>query len=100
MLEAKLAEDATLETFVKVTEEHRRERQRRMDAGDETAQLKFSRPGPQQNKQQQQQQPSNRGPQAPSHPPRRPAVQSSGYSNAPRHGTSYGAQKRTYSAPG
>lgn len=96
MLEAKLADDASADTFVKVTEEHRRERQRRMDAGDETAQLKFSRPGPPQNKQQ----PAGRGPQAPSHPPRRPAVQSSGYNNPPRQGTSYGAQKRTYSAPG
>lgn len=27
--------------FVKLTEEHRRERQRRIDAGDETARLKF-----------------------------------------------------------
>merc|ERR1712070_502678 len=81
MLEAKLAEDATLETFVKVTEEHRRERQRRMDAGDETAQLKFTRPGPPQAKQQQQQ--TGKGPQAPNHPPRRPAVQSAGYNNPP-----------------
>lgn len=98
MLEAKLAEDATLETFVKMTEEHRRERQRRMDAGDETAQLKFSRPGPPQAKQQQ----AGKGPQAPNHPPRRPAAQSAGYNNPPRYGSSsYGAQKRPYSsAPG
>jgi len=31
-----------LDEFVKLTEEHRRERQRRIDAGDETARLKFS----------------------------------------------------------
>jgi len=31
-----------LDTFVKVTEEKRRERQRRIDAGDETAKLKFT----------------------------------------------------------
>merc|ERR1711998_346737 len=94
MLEAKLAEDASLETFVKMTEEHRRERQRRMDAGDETAQLKFTRPGPPQAKQQQQQQPG-KGPQAPNHPPRRPPVQSAGYNT---YGSSYGAQKRPYSS--
>merc|ERR1719356_341285 len=32
--------------FVKLTEEHRRERARRVDAGDETAKLKFTRPEP------------------------------------------------------
>mmetsp|Transcript_121531 Transcript_121531/g.343824 ORF Transcript_121531/g.343824 Transcript_121531/m.343824 type:complete len:822 (-) Transcript_121531:120-2585(-) len=42
MLSTKLAEDATPETVVKLTEESRRERQRRIDAGDETARLKFS----------------------------------------------------------
>jgi len=34
----------SLEIFVKLTEEHRRERQRRIDAGDETARLKFMPP--------------------------------------------------------
>jgi len=38
-----LAEDTAFAQFVKFTEEHRRERQRRMDAGDETAELKFPR---------------------------------------------------------
>merc|ERR1711957_1076221 len=33
-----------LDIFVKLTEEHRRERQRRIDAGDETARLKFIAP--------------------------------------------------------
>jgi len=33
-----------LDSFVKLTEEHRRERQRRIDAGDETARLKFVTP--------------------------------------------------------
>merc|ERR1711957_479188 len=31
-----------LDIFARLTEEHRRERQRRIDAGDETAKLKFS----------------------------------------------------------
>ena len=38
-LVAVLAEDTPVENFVKLTEEHRRERQRRIDAGDETAKL-------------------------------------------------------------
>jgi len=45
------AEDTPVENFVKLTEEHRRERQRRIDAGDETAQIKFVRPAPAQAKQ-------------------------------------------------
>merc|ERR1712174_57187 len=35
-------EEDDLDIFVKLTEENRRERQRRIDAGDETARLKFS----------------------------------------------------------
>mmetsp|Transcript_101547 Transcript_101547/g.206193 ORF Transcript_101547/g.206193 Transcript_101547/m.206193 type:complete len:917 (+) Transcript_101547:51-2801(+) len=50
-LEVMQAEDTPLENFVKLTEEHRRERQRRIDAGDETAQIKFQRPAPVQAKQ-------------------------------------------------
>lgn len=43
MVATQLAEDVeTPELFVKLTEESRRERQRRIDAGDETARLKFS----------------------------------------------------------
>merc|ERR1711972_39864 len=38
-----LAEDATTSDIIKLTEEHRRERQRRADAGDESAELKFPR---------------------------------------------------------
>merc|ERR1712203_483469 len=45
------AEDAPVENFVKLTEEHRRDRVRRIDAGDETAQIKFVRPAPVQAKQ-------------------------------------------------
>jgi len=41
MLEVKVSEDQTFDHFVKLAEEHRRERQRRLDAGDETAELKF-----------------------------------------------------------
>eukprot|EP00930_Biecheleria_cincta_P011306 TRINITY_DN113_c0_g1_i1.p1 TRINITY_DN113_c0_g1~~TRINITY_DN113_c0_g1_i1.p1 ORF type:complete len:838 (-),score=246.01 TRINITY_DN113_c0_g1_i1:112-2625(-) len=36
--------DVALEQFIRLTEENRRERQRRLDAGDETARLKFTRP--------------------------------------------------------
>jgi len=46
MLDAVLPEDAPIERFVKICEEHRRERVRRSDAGDETAELKFTRPSP------------------------------------------------------
>ena len=35
-----------LDVFVKLTEESRRERQRRLDAGDETARLKLAFPEP------------------------------------------------------
>ena len=45
-LKADDPEDTPLERFVKLTEDNRRERQRRIDAGDETARLKFSRPAP------------------------------------------------------
>jgi len=45
-LKAEQAEDTPLETFVKLAEEHRKERERRVDAGDETAKLKFSKPQP------------------------------------------------------
>eukprot|EP00930_Biecheleria_cincta_P011308 TRINITY_DN113_c0_g2_i2.p1 TRINITY_DN113_c0_g2~~TRINITY_DN113_c0_g2_i2.p1 ORF type:complete len:876 (-),score=241.20 TRINITY_DN113_c0_g2_i2:533-3061(-) len=39
-------EDIALEQFIRLTEDNRRERQRRIDAGDETARLKFIRPSP------------------------------------------------------
>jgi len=42
-LKSVLEEETAFAQFVKFTEEHRRERQRRMDAGDETADLKFPR---------------------------------------------------------
>jgi len=41
MLEAILPDDTLISAFIKLTEEHRRERQRRLDAGDESAELKF-----------------------------------------------------------
>merc|ERR1740129_2210810 len=41
-----MAEGTKLEQFVRLTEEHRRERQRRIDAGDESAKLNFTRPAP------------------------------------------------------
>lgn len=46
MVEVKLPEDNPFDHFVKLAEEHRRERQRRLDAGDETAELKFRKPTP------------------------------------------------------
>jgi len=46
MLETLLSEDTSHEYFVKLTEDHRRERARLIEAGDETATLKFSRPAP------------------------------------------------------
>jgi len=42
-LEVSLPEDTALEQFVKLAEAHRRDRQRRLDAGDESAELKFPR---------------------------------------------------------
>eukprot|EP00927_Polykrikos_kofoidii_P027805 TRINITY_DN2434_c0_g2_i1.p1 TRINITY_DN2434_c0_g2~~TRINITY_DN2434_c0_g2_i1.p1 ORF type:complete len:904 (-),score=172.59 TRINITY_DN2434_c0_g2_i1:162-2825(-) len=41
MLEPKLAVDTAMDHFVKLTEEDRRDRRRRSDAGDETAGIKF-----------------------------------------------------------
>eukprot|EP00930_Biecheleria_cincta_P023397 TRINITY_DN16912_c0_g1_i1.p1 TRINITY_DN16912_c0_g1~~TRINITY_DN16912_c0_g1_i1.p1 ORF type:complete len:871 (-),score=228.44 TRINITY_DN16912_c0_g1_i1:111-2696(-) len=45
-LKAEQDEDIALEHFVKLTEDNRRERQRRIDAGDETGRIKFTRPSP------------------------------------------------------
>mmetsp|Transcript_55488 Transcript_55488/g.162098 ORF Transcript_55488/g.162098 Transcript_55488/m.162098 type:complete len:831 (-) Transcript_55488:87-2579(-) len=46
MIQTQLFEDTPMDNFVKLTEDHRRDRQRRLDAGDETALLKFTRPAP------------------------------------------------------
>merc|ERR1719247_1485673 len=43
-LEAVLPADAPMDKFMRISEEHRRDRQRCVDAGDETANLKFERP--------------------------------------------------------
>merc|ERR1712187_195681 len=45
MFSSNLTEEAQPDMFVKLTEEKRRERQRRIDAGDETARLKFNPAG-------------------------------------------------------
>jgi len=45
-VEAVMPESAPFDKFVRYTEDHRRERQRCIDAGDETALLKFMRPAP------------------------------------------------------
>lgn len=47
-IDVPLPDDADVAVFVKATEEHRRDRQRRLDAGDESAQLKFPRQLPSQ----------------------------------------------------
>mmetsp|Transcript_114697 Transcript_114697/g.370635 ORF Transcript_114697/g.370635 Transcript_114697/m.370635 type:complete len:807 (+) Transcript_114697:76-2496(+) len=44
MLEGQLPEDSPMDHMVKLAEENRRDRQRRLDAGDESAELKFKRP--------------------------------------------------------
>merc|ERR1712060_267290 len=53
-IESQLPEDTPMENFVKLTEEHRRDRQRRADAGDESAVLKFSSSTPASARQPQQ----------------------------------------------
>lgn len=45
-LEAQLSEDTPLENFVRLTEDERRDRNVRIDAGDEAASLNFQRPHP------------------------------------------------------
>ncbi|CAE8733175.1 unnamed protein product [Polarella glacialis] len=45
-LKTLLPEEEPLDKFVRFAEEHRRDRQRCIDAGDETAVLRFSRPAP------------------------------------------------------
>jgi len=111
-LEAQLADDTPLDNFVKLSEDHRRDRQRRLDAGDESALLKFarapppgSRPGdkpPQRPVPQGRPGPGSRsaayGGRPPSGPPSR-------YGSAPAPGRgsvpSFGGQKRSYpSTPG
>jgi len=84
-LKAEQAEETSVETFAKLTEDHRRERERRVDAGDETAKLKFNRPAPPASK------PAEKG-----------GSGKGSYSSGKGGGSSYGsssqgAQKRTYS---
>jgi len=96
------AEDTALDNFVKLTEEHRRERERRVDAGDETAQLKFKRPAPPQTAR-----PDSKGgakgngkgggkssTPAPTH------SSSYGSSGGSYGSSSYGGQKRSYPSTG
>jgi len=96
-LKPELPDDASPSDFVKVTEDHRRERQRRIDAGDETAQLKFARPAPQPPKQPQQSAYGSRA--APSQQSSR---YGSGSGSRPAYnggGSSSYAQKRPYTPP-
>jgi hypothetical protein len=64
LFEAQLEEDLPFDDFLKFTEEHRRDRQRRLDAGDESAEIKFKRPAPANPPGQ---------PKQPKQPPARPA---------------------------
>lgn len=61
ILDPQLSADTPMDNFVRLTEDMRRERQRRIDAGDETAVLKFQKPPPRQPPQQQQHQQPGRG---------------------------------------
>jgi chemotaxis protein histidine kinase CheA len=97
-LQPEVPEDTGYGDFVKVVEDHRRERQRRIDAGDETAQLKFTRPVPQQPPRQPASAPPSRG--QPAQASRYGSSGSSrpGYNGSSSGGSSYSAQKRPYSA--
>ena len=102
-LKAEKPEDTPLEDFVKMTEEHRRERERRVDAGDETAKLKFTRPQARQQEAKGSSKGGSKGASA-------PATGRSGYGNygGGSGGGSYGggnnyggggySQKRPYTA--
>jgi len=108
-IEPQLSEDTPVDNFIKLTEDHRRDRQRRLDAGDETALLKFSRPAAAPPRQPAQPTPQSRpsssygsrssAPAAPSRsyysgtaPASRSAYTSGG------SGGSYASQKRPYSS--
>eukprot|EP00930_Biecheleria_cincta_P069928 TRINITY_DN575_c0_g3_i1.p1 TRINITY_DN575_c0_g3~~TRINITY_DN575_c0_g3_i1.p1 ORF type:complete len:877 (-),score=289.78 TRINITY_DN575_c0_g3_i1:28-2658(-) len=88
-LKPEQAEETAVEQFAKLTEEHRRERERRVDAGDETAKLKFNRPAPPASK-----------------PAEKVGGKGSSYSSGGKGGgssyggSSQGAQKRPYSPAG
>jgi len=83
-LQAELPEDTPHDGFVKLVEEDRRERQRRIDAGDETAKLKFSRPAP------------AAPPRQP--PPRKPPAVGAGSGSRHSQPSAYASQKRPYSS--
>jgi len=101
-LEAQLSDDTPMDNFVKLTEDHRRDRLRRLDAGDETAQLKFARPAPAAPVQQRsaggQQGGSWRGGQGGSAPGRdnkRPNPPGQGSYGGSYEGGSYGGSRAT-----
>jgi len=115
-LEAALTDDTPITNFVKLTEDHRRERQRRLDAGDETAELKFPRNHPQPPPRGPPSRNSSSAPQGRWNDSGRPAVggryapassappaRSQGSAPPPRSAPSYSgassAQKRAYTPP-
>lgn len=93
-MESQLSEDTPYDNFVKLSEDHRRDRQRRIDAGDETASLKFQRPSAQPPRQPPQ---GANGQRAAAAPAGRvpPAGRGVGAYQVP---AAYGAQKRPYVA--
>jgi len=113
-LKGVLAEDTPVSNFVKLAEDNRRERQRRLDAGDETAELKFPRTAPA----PPPRHPPNGGagagarqggavggrPAPPSHPPSRHGGSQGHYGGGggASRGSSYSAptQKRAYQPSG
>jgi hypothetical protein len=93
MISCELADDTEHVHFVRLAEEHRRDRQRRLDAGDETAALKFSKPAPPPTRNAQQSWNQKRpyeGGQQSSHQQKRP-VHGGGY---PSGGGYYGSVGR------
>jgi len=104
-LQAVLSEDTPVTNFVKLTEDHRRERQRRLDAGDETAELKFPRsapvPPPRQGAPQHgsSSRPGDRRPQSSSYSSR-PGGGRESYNSSRGGGYEGSGQKRPYSSTG
>lgn len=98
-LKTEQAVDAPAATFLKFTEDHRRDRQRRLDAGDETAKLKFLRPQPQPPKQPAPLEPKGEKGNTASQS-KGSTAPSNGSSSRPTHGSGGGSSshKRPYSS--
>jgi len=88
ILDPQLSDDTPMDNFVRLTEDYRRERLRRIDAGDETAALNLQKPM-QRSDQTSQQMPSSRGHGYHSRTPPEPPYGSKGH--APTGGSRYGS---------